>query len=593
MVPATVRNIIQELPIPSLRPVGQTEFETDVLVIGSSYAGTMAALKAHSMGQKVIVVDKGLVGKSGFGPWANTMFFYDETLGDKREDWIQAFQGNTEYLVDLDYLDMFINDSLARFLEWRELGIATITNIYPTPEQLIQYSQGVVSPPADRRWLWPKIFKDRGIQVVERVMLTDLLVKDGIVMGAMGIPMESEATMIFRATATVMCAGQGGYKAPGYPIHCSTFDGDAMAYNIGAKIGGKEWVDFHGTGGMYPADCWKGWQDNFKNRIYATVPPKYRLTAGGPGGPAGMVSVHLEGDRVVRRPRDIPEYVPVDQTLWENVRYDSDNNRPPESRSELQRPGDWNVSGAGTGLGVHCTEGVFPVDTNCWSGIPGLYAAGDALCSRLNGTKYVGKGCSSSSAGVFGYRAGEAAANYAAGVGAPSVSADEISRIQEDIMAPRNREKGYDPRWVQNVLLTTMAPYYILKMKHKKRLEGALENVTFMRDHLAPKVMASNPHELRLCHEVHNMVQNAEMKLRASLLREESRGSHWREDFPYRDDKNWLAWTTCQKDSEGNMEVSKVPVPDRMKTNKDWPYAERYAIGYLGEEEAIARLGIT
>jgi succinate dehydrogenase/fumarate reductase flavoprotein subunit len=212
--------------------------------------------------------------------------------------------------------------------------------------------------------------------------------------------------------------------------------------------------------------------------------------------------------------------------------------------------------------------------------------------SRLCGTSYAGKGTSSSSAGVLGYRAGEAAAKYAAGTSAPSVSKDQISRVQNDMMAPRKLKRGYDPRWVQEVLLATMAPYYVLKMKHKNRLQGALENIMFMRDHIVPKAMADDPHELRLCHEVHNMVLNAEMKLRSSLFREESRGTHFREDFPYRDDKNWLAWTTCKMDSKGNMVLQKEPVPDRMKTNKDMPYAKRYSISFPGEQEAIDRLGI-
>jgi succinate dehydrogenase/fumarate reductase flavoprotein subunit len=132
----------------------------------------------------------------------------------------------------------------------------------------------------------------------------------------------------------------------------------------------------------------------------------------------------------------------------------------------------------------------------------------------------------------------------------------------------------------------------MVKMKHGKRLEAALTSAEFMRDHLAPKVRAADPHENRLCHEAKHMVFVLEMKLRASLARKESRGTFFREDFPYRDDKNWLAWTACHKDSDGNMTVSKVPVPDRMKTHKDLSYKERYSILFPGEEEAIEKKGI-
>jgi succinate dehydrogenase/fumarate reductase flavoprotein subunit len=577
-IPSTRLNLINELPAPGQRRMANTEFNADVLVIGAGYAGTMAAVKAASMGQKVIVVLKGTLGFSGFSPYANTLLFYDEALGDKREDWIQAYQSRCQYLVDLDYLDIFINDSLARYKEWVEWGIVNYTN--------------EINVSTDRRLVWPKIFKDRNIQVIERVMLTDLLTNNGAVQGAMGFHMESDQTLTFLAKAVVMCAGQGTYKNCGYPVNQCTFDGDAMGYKAGAKIGGKSWEDFHHAGGIYPADSWSIWRDHYTNRIYATVPPKYSPSVGAPGVPPfnrNVPTIHAEGDRVPRSPSPDYVYVPVDETKWENVRYTQDEYRPKPRHAHLD---PWTVQGGATGLGVHASEGIFPVDNNCWSGIPGLYAAGDALCSRLCCTMYAGKGTSSSSAGVFGYRAGESAAKYAAGTSAPVVSKDQISRIQNDIIAPLKLKKGYDPRWVQEVLLSTMAPYYILKMKHKTRLEGALANVLFMRNHLAPKAMAADPHELRLCHEVRNMVLNAEMKLRSSLAREESRGTHWREDFPYRDDKNWLAWQRCYMDSNGNMVVEKVPVPDRMKTNKHMPYAERYNISFPGEREAITKLGI-
>ena len=78
------RHVIEELPLPGLRPLGTTEFSCDVLVIGASYAGAQAALGAYDAGLKVIVVDKGIPGKSGAGPWANTLLFFDESLYRKR-----------------------------------------------------------------------------------------------------------------------------------------------------------------------------------------------------------------------------------------------------------------------------------------------------------------------------------------------------------------------------------------------------------------------------------------------------------------------------------------------------------------------------
>jgi succinate dehydrogenase/fumarate reductase flavoprotein subunit len=616
MIPATRRNIIQELPLPGQRKVGQTDFACDVLVVGAGYAGTMAALAAHEAGQEVIVVCKQIIGKSGLSPWANTQLFFDPSLGDKAEDWIEAFQSRTEYLIDLDYLELFMQDSLARFQDWVKLGINNQYNSLPTPKELIQYSKGL-GEPQDRRWLWPKLFKERNIRTVERVMLTNLLTNnDGSVAGAAGIHAESDEVLIFRSKAVVMCAGAGGFKSGGFALNGSTFDGNWMAYHAGARIGGMEWNDFHATGGLYPSDSWKQGDQRYLGRNYATIPPKYTGAPTPSLFASQVVGIHAEGD-LEKRPQEaiyppdhltntysmmeknlLSDYKPVDQSKWENVRYEHDDNHPPltwpemPSRTNPQPPDPYTVGGGGTGLGIHCTEGVFPADTNCWSGIPGLYAAGDGLCSRLCGAAYAGKGISSASASVFGYTAGQAAANYANGAATPAVSAGQVRDIQADILAPRQRVKGFSAHWIQELVLQTYAPYYMSKMQNKARLEGALENCLFIRDHLVPKLMAADPHENRLCHEARHIVLALEMKLRTSLLRKESRGMHYREDFPYRDDKNWLAWTTCSRDDRGNMVINKVPVPDRMKTHSNLTYRQRYVITYLGEEEAIKKLGI-
>ena len=76
--------------------------------------------------------------------------------------------------------------------------------------------------------------------------------------------------------------------------------------------------------------------------------------------------------------------------------------------------------------------------------------------------------------------------------------------------------------------------------------------------------MAHDTHELRLAHETKNMLLNAEMMLRASLFRTESRATHKREDFPNQDDKNWLAWVIVSRDGD-NMKLTKRDIPEEWK----------------------------
>ena len=147
---------------------------------------------------------------------------------------------------------------------------------------------------------------------------------------------------------------------------------------------------------------------------------------------------------------------------------------------------------------------------------------------------------------------------------------------------PTERKSGFSPRWVTQLLQNTMIPYFILYIKHGERLRAALTIVEFLRDHLVPKLMAKDSHELRLAHETKNMILSSEMMLRASLFRTESRGTHYREDHPRRDDPTWLAWTKI-KEEQGRMRVLKESIPKEWWPDLSKPYEERYPIRFPGE----------
>jgi len=140
----------------------------------------------------------------------------------------------------------------------------------------------------------------------------------------------------------------------------------------------------------------------------------------------------------------------------------------------------------------------------------------------------------------------------------------QIAAVKKSIFEPRSRDKGYSPAWVTQVLQGLMVPYYVLYVKKEDRLQAALTNIEFLRDHFLPKLMAKDTHDLRLAIETKNMIFNAETKLRAGLLRKESRGNHFREDYPDKDDKNWLAWIIISKDGD-NMKLTKRSIPDAWK----------------------------
>ncbi len=162
----------------------------------------------------------------------------------------------------------------------------------------------------------------------------------------------------------------------------------------------------------------------------------------------------------------------------------------------------------------------------------------------------------------------------------------KITHLQAKIFEPLNKTQGFTPAWTTQMLQAAMFPYYVLYIKKEDRLMGALTNIMFLSEHCIPQLVANDLHELRSAHETRNMVLNAEMKLRASMFRKESRGMHYREDYPARDDDTFLAWVHVFKGEEGSMQIKKVPVPENWRPDLSTPYEERYPIRFPGEVSA-------
>ena len=87
-------------------------------------------------------------------------------------------------------------------------------------------------------------------------------------------------------------------------------------------------------------------------------------------------------------------------------------------------------------------------------------------------------------------------------------------------------------------------------LKQEERLRKGLEKIIRIKSSL-DQLVASESHSLMKAHEAQNMVLIAELILRASLIRKETRGVHHREDHPKRDDQNWQTWLYCRQGENG------------------------------------------
>lgn len=582
----------------SMAAATKTTHASDLLIIGSGFAGTFAALEARKNGLSVIMVDKGVVGWSGMSPWASDSRPFDAEIYD-RDEWQENLAMNTEYVNDRKWLDIFMDESLDIFYELQAMGA----------HETKPFERGTK---AFRREL-----EAANVTFVERTMITSLIKDDsGRVSGAVGFTYddsrEESKAIVLSAGAVILCTGAGSYKSPGFPIWGQTFDGDAMAYEAGATIIGKEFHDTHPTFAFAPAAAYEGWKwaQEVKG-AYVMVGPPNKLDGGLTLGNA--LNVYSNGvDRRLgmgpggEAPPGPGEPPPGAEERERNKKYlgkgylttpglHLDMGGPPEAPSEegeAEKMGH-RVGGATAGMGVHKSEGVLSSDYSCAAdGVQGLYAAGDALGSMMCGSLYPGRGFSSYGSAIQGRRAAKYAAEFLKANPPSKVSADKIASVVNEMWAPRENDRGYSPEWLTATLQNTMTPFHVLYVKERRRLDGALASIEFLRQHCVPRMIARDGHELRMAHEVKSMLLNAEMKLRAGLYREESRGTHFREDFPMRNDKDWFCWVTARA-NEGAMVMGKKMLPDEWKPDAANSYRENYPRVFPGEDEYMQNQSFT
>ena len=205
-------------------------------------------------------------------------------------------------------------------------------------------------------------------------------------------------------------------------------------------------------------------------------------------------------------------------------------------------------------------------DLDCRSTeLQGLWAAGDTIISgcALNGAM------SANAYGRWGLPfayvsallAAKDIANATPGRPKPKANKEE-ERLRERIFAPMaSKSKEFEP-WdailkVQQVVI----PIKYNLIREEKRLMEGLKMIEEVRKEVLPRVKAESPHDLLRYHEAESIALCAEMTFRAALYRTESRGSHYRQDFPEMDDRNWLKWTIIQKKDGETMALSTEQVP--------------------------------
>jgi len=592
--------------------------KTDVLVVGGGQAGLFAAIKAKEQGATVTLVDKGYAGIAGQLQNICTINVFDPERHDM-DEWVESFHAVNEYMDNPEWIELAFSESLDRWNDLSSWGLEVYKfdkkgEVYISPASdpggehapgqrgVGGTGEGRVATPVEFKFVPPRqqlIMRKQalkvGVNIIDRLMVTDLVVQDGRVAGAIGVPADSCDTYVFQAKAVVLCAGTSGLKVPGIRTVTTTGDAHAMAYRVGCGITGKEWTDPHPSRADFPAYPWSGAIDR------DFLVPKHKL-AGHHGIPitnvAGELVDGMRPDEELKKKSLGQIFEPIavcDEVHKGNapiyMEVSGDPNTAPMNHSPKDMPRDEidetamasgkvrMVLGRAVGQSWTLSDGIWPLDTSCATEVPGLYAAGDCLGARPG---YAAPGFAAAYCSVTGARAGTNAAKFAQQAEDEKLDKDEVARLKKVTWMPMERKGGFTPGWATQVVQNVLSPYWVLYYKHGERLQSALTQMEFLQERVVPTLTARDHHELRLAHEVKNVVLHAEMKLRASMFRTESRWSHYREDYPMRDDPSWLAWIKI-KEEDGTMTLSKVPVPKKWWPDLSLPYEERYPMQFPGE----------
>ena len=589
-------------------------FEYDVLVIGAGGAGLRAAIEASAAGVKVGLVCKSLLGK------AHTVMAEGGIAAalanvDDRDNWRVHFADTMrggQYVNNWRMAELHAQEAPARVRELEGWGAVFDRT---ADGRILQRNFGGHRYPrlahvGDRTGLeMIRTLQDHGIHqgidvYMEHTIVT--LLKDGArVAGAFGYDRERGRFKVFKAKAIVLATGGVGRA---YKITSNSWeytgDGQSLAYHAGADLIDMEYVQFHPTGMIWPPSVMgilvtegvRGeggvlLNNNGQRFMFGSIPENYRSqTADNPE--EGWR--YTQGDKNARRPPELLTRDHVSRCIMDEVKNGRGSphggvfldiawikekipnaaehikKKLPSMYHQFMQLANLDITKQPMEVGptTHYIMGGVRVDGETqMSNVPGLFAAGE-VAAGLHGANRLG-GNSLSDLLVFGKRAGEFAAKYAQAQKPGQIDDAEVEAAARETVLPFDRavngaNHAEGPYQVQYDLQDLMQSLVGI-VRREDEMARALDGLVSLWER-SGKVAVQGHREYNpgwhTAIDLKSLLTVSEAITRAAIERKESRGGHFRDDFPGKDAAEGKVSIVVRKGADGSMQVLREPIPD-------------------------------
>jgi len=549
--------------------------ETDVLVIGGGGAGAYAAYEASKVGQTVTLVLKGFLGKSGstplapgaiaaVGPWQHPQDSQDLHFLD-------TLKGGA-FLNEQKLVRIMVEEAPKRVLELEELG--AFWERSPDGKQYLLRQGGGHSFPRspyleDRpghellKVLKGELLR-RNVRILENQMVLRIFTEDGQVCGAISLGVYTGDFTLYRAKSIVLATGGASQLYPYFTQDVkNTGDGVCLGWEAGADLMDMEFLQFF---------IGLAWPKALRGIIVGTLYYSRLLNKTGE-----QFLKRYDPQRLESSTRDI-----VSQACFQEIQegrgtdrggvyLDLTQNPPgfvkeklPMIHSLCQQLGvDLEKEPIEVAPTFHFVMGGIRVDENWQSRVPGLFAVGE-VAAGVHGANRLSQN-SLADIVVSGAIAGRSAAAHASGACFLGIDPAEIAALCRKVekIAERAPTRPLRLAALKETLQTFMWDKVSFR-RSEKGLTEALDEVRRLREEALPCLRLTTRskrfnRELFEVLEMENLLTFAELVIRSAQMRKETRGAHFREDYPSPDNAQWLKHVVIRK-ADGGCQLTTAEV---------------------------------